>query len=209
MLHQLMPPKGNMWKPFQGVDPTNILSKITQEMTGVSMTIMDLRTAAESYAELDLADNKEIQDALNAAEGHTRQTAAENYSRNSQTNLMRPWKNHVEGLLYEEGCSNDRTLALDKMIEGKLEESSRKWKAKIERKINRLKEVAKQKQQKHKEPTFWTEKEDDELRRCVKLYSTKKEISWSRIMKGSVVLQKRYANSPGEIEAIREFFQLS
>ena len=119
MLRQLMPPEGNMWKPFKHINPTNILTKMTHEMTGVSMTIMDLRTAAESYADLDLAENKEIQDSLNVAEGHTRQTAVGNYSRNSHTNLVRPWKNHVEQLLYGEGCSNDTTL--DKMIEGKLQ----------------------------------------------------------------------------------------
>jgi hypothetical protein len=65
----------NTWRPFEGINTTNILKATTRDIAGVPINIMNLRTAAESYAEI--VGRSDVQNALSFAEGHTTRVANE------------------------------------------------------------------------------------------------------------------------------------
>ena len=74
------------WQPFKGVNTTEVLKATTRDIGGVSMTVMDLRTAAESY--IDQIDKPDIQRGLSYAEGHSERIAKKYYRRNGSTCLL-------------------------------------------------------------------------------------------------------------------------
>lgn len=184
------------WRPFEGRNTTDILKATTRDIAGVSMTIMDLRTAAESY--VDLVGREDVQSALSYAEGHTERIAKQYYKRNGSTTMMRPWVDHVEGLIHDHGNSskdNDNLISeLDKEIDKRMELSQQEWRRTIEREVR---DLADRKgtpiNNKRKVREDWSEEEDAELRRLVRIYG---KGSWKDILESSPLLQKRYQTAP-------------
>jgi hypothetical protein len=181
------------WQPFEGRNTTEILKATTRDIAGVSMTIMDLRTAAESY--VDLVGREDVQNALSFAEGHTERVAKQYYKRNGSTTVMRPWIDHIEGLIHG-GNSNDNNnlnSKLDEEIDKRMELSQQEWRKKIEKEVRDLADQKGTPIIKRKVREDWSEEEDAELRRLVRLYGKGR---WKDILESSQLLQKRYQTAP-------------
>ncbi len=188
----------NTWRPFQGINATNILKATTHDIAGVPTNIMNLRTAAESYA--DKVGRSDVQNALSFAEGHTKRVAKEYYRRNGSTTMMAPWTNHIEGLIHGQDNSDDNgslagpnASAIDEEIEKRMELSQQEWKNKIEKKVRDL-TVADQKAStnKRKLRKDWSEEDDAELRRLVRIHGKGR---WKEMLDASAILKKRYETS--------------
>jgi len=189
----------NTWRPFEGINTTNILKATTRDIAGVPINIMNLRTAAESYAEI--AGRSDVQNALSFAEGHTTRVANEYYKRNGSATTMAPWTKLIEGLIYGQDNSNDNgslagpsSIAIEKMIEKRMALSQQGWKKKIEKAVNGWARVdRKGPPTKPKVREDWSEAEDAELMRLVRWYG---KGSWKDILDESAMLKKRYEMSP-------------
>ena len=181
-----------IWQPFKGVNTTEILKATTYDIAGVSMTIMDLRTAAESY--VDLIGRSDIQNGLSYAEGHTDRIAKKYYKRNGSTTMMGPWIDHIRGLVRgKENDSGNVASALDEQIEQRMEQSQQRWKEKLEKLVR---DVTNQKVApvlKRKARVEWTDEEDAELRRLVRNYG---KGNWKAMLDNSPIMQKRYETAP-------------
>jgi hypothetical protein len=181
------------WRPFKGRNTTEVLKATTRDIAGVSMTIMDLRTAAESY--VDLVGREDVQNALSFAEGHTVRIAKQYYKRNGSTTMMRPWIDHIEGLLHGHGNSNDNSnySKLDEEIDERMELSQQEWRKKIEKEVRDLAHQKDTSIIKRKVREDWSKEEDEELRRLVRIYG---KGNWKDILQSSQLLQKRYQTAP-------------
>ena len=127
------------WKPFHKKTATPILKSLTSDMTGVSVTVKDLRTAAESYVDT-LANGSIIQRSLSYVEGHTNKTASVYYKRNGSGTLMREWTVHVEHLI-EPKSSNDESDDIsdtDLKIKRSIQQSDNKWLAETRNNVNNI-----------------------------------------------------------------------
>eukprot|EP00985_Skeletonema_marinoi_P013929 scaffold7006_cov174-Skeletonema_marinoi.AAC.19 len=182
------------WRPFEGRNTTDILKATTRDIAGVQMTIMDLRTAAESY--VDLVGKEDVQNALSFAEGHTERVAKQYYKRNGSTTMMRPWTDHIEGLIHGHGNSSDNdnfNSELDNEIDKRMELSQQEWRKKIEMEVCDLADQKRVPIAKRKARQDWSEEEDKELRRLVRIFGRG---SWKDILDSSPLLQKRYQTAP-------------
>ncbi len=122
------------WKPFRQTTATPILKSLTFNMTGVSVTVKDLRTAAESYVDT-LANRSTIQPSLSYVEGHTTRTAETFYKRNGSDTLMREWTRHVEHLI-EPKSGNDKADDTDLGIKSSIQQSDQRWLAETRNNVN-------------------------------------------------------------------------
>ncbi len=208
------------WQPFQGVDTTEILKATTRDIAGVPMTIMNLRTAAESYA--DLTGKADIQNALSYAQGHTEKVAKQYYKRNGSTTKMKSWTDHIRVLIrgqeqdrngatavvssmikhirgltsfisYGQDCVGDNIAsAMDEKIERRMEQSQQTFKEHYEKRIRDIAhEVAPIIKRKARED--WTEEEDTELRRLVQVHGKGK---WKDMLNDSPIMRRRYQTAP-------------
>ena len=204
------------WQPFQGVDTTEILKATTGDIAGVPMTIMNLRTAAESYA--DLTGKEDIQNALSYAQGHTDKVAKQYYKRNGSTTKMKSWTDHIRVLIrgqeqdrtggndvvssmikfirgltpftsYDQDCVGDNIAsAMDEKIERRMEQSQQTFKEHYEKRVRDIaNKVAPVIKRKARED--WTEEEDIELRRLVQVHG---KGNWKDMFDDSPIMQRRY-----------------
>lgn len=179
------------WQPFKGVNTTEVLKATTRDIAGVPMTIMDVRTAAESY--VDFVGNADIQNALSYAEGHTERIAKQYYKRNGSTTTMKPWMDHIRGLIRGQDCDSGNSSALDEQIEKRMEQAQKRFKEKIEEHIrdlanNKVGPVIKRKARKE-----WTEEEDAELSRLVRVHG---KGNWKDMLDDSSIMQRRFQSAP-------------
>ncbi len=180
------------WQPFKGVNTTEVLKATTRDIAGVPMTIMDVRTAAESY--VDLVGKADIQNALSYAEGHTDRIAKQYYKRNGSTTTMKPWMDHIRKLIRgQDYDSGNVSSALDEQIEKRMEQAQKRFKEKIEERIrglanNKMGPVIKRKVREE-----WTEEEDAELRRLVRVHG---KGNWKDMLDDSSIMQRRYQAAP-------------
>ena len=201
----------NIWRPFEGKYTTEILKATTYDIADVPMTIMDLRTAAESYA--DLVGQEDMQSALGVAEGHTERVAMQYYRRNGSSTMMRPWVDHIEKLIHGQDDSGDNggvDSAMDEKIEKTMELSQQEWVRKVEKEIRDLtiadqkkrKELADQMKRKaladqKGQPTMkrkvWSEEDDTELRKLVRIHGVG---NWMDMLEDSSMLKERYDTAP-------------
>lgn len=185
------------WRPFEGSNTTEILKSITRDIAGVPMTIMALRTAAESH--VDLIGRADIQTGLSFAESHTERIAKQYYKRNGSTTIMKPWIDHIDGLLHGRNIAYDSDSfdgELDEKIDKRMQQSQQKWKEKIEKEIRDLKNNERAPVIKRKVRKNWSEEEDAELRKHVRVHG---EGNWRDILNHSRVLQERYQSSTGKL----------
>ena len=180
------------WQPFKGKSPTEVLKATTIDIAGVAMTIMNLRTVAESYA--DLNPNPSIQTGLSLAEGHTERTAKGYYKRNGTMTIMRSWADHIEKLIHGQKIPDDEDEdELGEVIDMRMEESQQRWRENLEKYIGQFKGGIPVFKRKARED--WSKEEDAELIRLVRKSGTN---SWKEILDSSRILQKRYkASSSG------------
>lgn len=180
------------WQPFKGVNTTEVLKATTRDIAGVPMTIMDVRTAAESY--VDLVGKADIQNALSYAEGHTERIAKQYYKRNGSTTTMKPWMDHIRKLIRGEDydCGNVSS-ALDERIEKRMEQAQKRFKEKIEGYIRELANNKMRPVIKRKAREEWTEEEDEELKRLVRLHG---KGNWKDMLDDSSIMQRRYQAAP-------------
>ena len=182
-----------IWQPFKGVNTTEVLKATTRDIAGVSMTIMDVRTAAESY--VDLVGGADIKNALSYAEGHTERIAKQYYKRNGSTTVMKPWMDHIRGLIRGQDCDGGAvsTNALDEQIEKRMEQAQNRFKKKIEDHIRGLANSKVAPVIKRKARKDWTEEEDAELRRLVRVHG---KGNWKDMLDHSPIMQRRYKTAP-------------
>ena len=182
------------WRPFEGRNTTEILKATTCDIAGVAMTIMDLRTAAESYA--DIVGQADMQRALSFAEGHTERIAKQYYKRNGSTTLLKPWLDHIEELIHGQESSNNGgefSSVLDEEIDKRMKLSQQKWKEEIVKKIHDSVDNSSSSAIKHKRRQDWSSEEDAELRRLLRIYG---KGNWKEILEHSSILQERYRMAP-------------
>lgn len=181
-----------IWQPFKGVNTTEVLKATTRDIAGVSMTIMDVRTAAESY--VDLVGGADIKNALSYAEGHTERIAKQYYKRNGSTTVMKPWMDHIRGLIRGQDCDGGTVSnALDEQIEKRMEQAQKIFKKKIEDHIRGLANSKVAPVIKRKARKEWTEEEDAELRRLVRVHG---KGNWKDMLDHSPIMQRRYKTAP-------------
>lgn len=184
--------KDGTWQPFKGVNTTEVLKATTRDIAGVSMTIMDVRTAAESY--VDLVGGADIKNALSYAEGHTERIAKQYYKRNGSTTVMKPWMDHIRGLIRGQDCDGGTVSnALDEQIEKRMEQAQKRFKKKIEDHIRGLANSKVAPVIKRKARKEWTEEEDAELRRLVRVHG---KGNWKDMLDHSPIMQRRYKTAP-------------
>ena len=180
------------WQPFMGVNTTEILKATTRDIAGVPMTIMNLRTAAESY--VDFIGKADIQNALSYAEGHTEKVAKQYYKRNGSTTTMKPWIDHIRVLIRGQGCDDGNVAsALDEEIEKRMERSQQRFKENIEKEVRDLTNNKTSPVSKRKARQDWTEEEDAELRRLVRVHG---KGNWKDMLDASSLMQRRYQTAP-------------
>lgn len=181
------------WQPFKGVNTTEVLKATTRDIAGVSMTIMDVRTAAESY--VDLVGGADIKNALSYAEGHTERIAKQYYKRNGSTTVMKPWMDHIRGLIRGQDCDGGTvsTNALDEQIEKRMEQAQTRFKKKIEDHIRGLANSKVAPVIKRKARKDWTGEEDAELMRLVRVHG---KGNWKDMLDHSPIMQRRYKTAP-------------
>lgn len=194
------------WKPFEMIDVTKVLKAVTLDIAGVSMTIMDIRTVAESH--VDVSSDPVVKRGLSFAQGHTERTAKEYYRRNGSTTLMDPWSSHVEGMIYgrntidnsDDDDNNDDEVG--EKIEKRMEESQKRWKKMVLKEINEFEVEDEVPAINPKRTARWSKEEDEELLRMVKQLGA---FNWRVILKSSSLLRRRYKRTAGMLMYISPF----
>ena len=182
-------------------------------MTGVGVTASGLRSAAESHAEL-LGDAN-IQSALSYAEGHSGKsnkrpsytylccnpnpnfpppdmTARTFYQNNGAEAMVKAWGDYVRGLIHQD-CGEDEDEDMDLQILENIKKSNKQWRANVEKQLQL--DEPKPPSKPTKRRMEWTEEEDCELRKRIKIHG---EGSWKAIVESSGILQNRYQGIEGE-----------
>mmetsp|Transcript_17995 Transcript_17995/g.38847 ORF Transcript_17995/g.38847 Transcript_17995/m.38847 type:complete len:274 (-) Transcript_17995:420-1241(-) len=105
--------RADSWKPFEGMQITQILKATTLDMTGVGVTITDLRSAAESHVDMIGYDcskqGENIQKALSYAEGHSENIAKMFYKRNGSSSIMKAWTTYISEVMNFQEFSGGRS----------------------------------------------------------------------------------------------------
>jgi hypothetical protein len=211
------------WQPFQGVDTTEILKATTSDIAGVPMTIMNLRTAAESYA--DLTGKEDIQNALSYAQGHTDKVAKQYYKRNGSTTKMKSWTDHIRVLIrgqeqdrnggnggngvvssmikFIRGLTSFKSYGQDYVGDNIASAMDEKMEWRMEQSQQTFKEHYEKRVRdianevtpviKRKARENWTEEEDIELRRLVQVHG---KGNWKDMFDDSPIMQRRYQTAP-------------
>lgn len=186
------------WKPFEMIDVTKVLKAVTLDIAGVPMTIMDIRTVAESH--VDVSSDPVVKRGLSFAQGHTERTAKEYYRRNGSTTLMDPWSSHVEGMIYgrntidNSGDDDDNDDEVGEKIEKRMEESQKRWKTMVLKEINDFQVEDEVPAINPKRTAHWSKEEDKELLKMVKQFGA---FNWRAILKSSSLLRRRYKRTAG------------
>ena len=195
------------WKPFEGVKITEILKATTTDMTGVGVTVTDLRSAAESHVDTISYDGKKdsvnIQESLSYAEGHSDRIAKMYYKRNGSASIMRGWTSYIDKLMkVPKPEAGDKRSAIDVRIVGRINASQKLWAQKIRSKIQRAQTSKKAlatrmaptaENRRRKKRVLWSAEEDEGLRNGVRLHGCG---SWKAILESSPILQERYRHVP-------------
>ena len=201
--------KPSTWKPFEGIDMTQILKSVTHHMTGVSVTVTDLRSAAESHVDIigyDCSKQSEnIQKALSYAEGHSENIAKMFYKRNGSSTIMKAWTAYVNKLMnFQDDEAVDDVSGIDQEIQDSINKSQEQWVKEVQQKLWRIQSAANHGEDEvehiktisvagsspRKRRKEWSTEEDEELRKKVQLYG---EGNWKVILEKSEVLRRRYA----------------
>lgn len=200
------------FQPFKKIDVTNVLKSTTTDFTGIAVTIVDLRAAAESHVDLASIDDSSkqaqlLQNALSYVEGHTQGMAQLFYKRNGSESILKPWTEYVANMLkfQDTGADADGVREIDTDILNKIKKSQENW---LRETNNKLREVqsranlAPEPKKVRKIRTAWSAEQDIELKKCVSQYGT----NWKSIMKHSTILQNRYQNQSSikAAEGLRE-----
>ena len=195
------------WKPFEGIELTEILKSTTTDMTGVGVTVTDLRSAAESHVDTISYGGKKnsanIQKSLSYAEGHSDRTAKMFYKKNGSTSTMRAWTSYIDTLMkMPKPEAGDERSAIDMRIVGRINASQKLWAQELRSKIQRArtskKALATQmtptaENRRRKKRVLWSAEEDEGLRNGVRLHGCG---SWKAILENSPILQERYRHVP-------------
>ncbi|KAL7551550.1 hypothetical protein ACHAWF_014737 [Thalassiosira exigua] len=186
------------WHPFKDKDVTSMLKATTFEMTGVGVTVTDLRSAAESHVDILRSDGRnyadDMQKALSHAEGHSLRMAQQFYKRNGSETIMRAWTSYVDRLLNIRSANRDSN-SMDKIIMQKIKKSQEQWVKEVQKRIwNAQKPVNDNSvhPEVRKKRAKWTVEQDNELKKGIRIYG---EGNWKQIYENSEILQERYKGS--------------
>lgn len=184
--------------PFAGTDVTKILKSITHEMTGVGITVTDLRSAAESHVDT-MQSSEHIQKALAYAEGHSEQIAKLFYKRNGSSTMMKEWTRYIDDLLGFDGREADNSsCAASQKILSNISLSQRRWVKQVQNELFKAKgplSTSKAVQSCRKRRVEWSASEDVELKKRVRLHG---DGNWKVILDSSVILKERYSMVSGK-----------
>ena len=198
--------------PFEGVQITKILKEITNDMTGVGVTVTGLRSAAESHVDMIGYDkqSENIQKALSYTEGHCESIAKLFYKRNGSQSIMSAWTTYANKLMNIDDA-DDGVTAIDEKIVESINKSQERWvkgvqsilhKATKQYQANTVSpakavdpEICNHSGKKRKSKTDWSANEDEELRKLIRIYG---EGKWKDCLDNSPILQERYKMVSGE-----------
>jgi len=180
---------GTGWHPFgQPKLVLSVLQAVTKDISGVRMSVQQLRTAAESHVDLlDGQNSRSIQQSLSYAEGHSITTARHHYKNNSSGKMIRGWTRYVDGFFIPaKDVGPSEVSETDLRIENAMKDSQKRWMKETNAKVKTIMggvRVA--------TPVPWTPAEDEEIREGVEKHGQK----WKKILETSPLLQKRVYQS--------------
>ena len=109
--------------------------------------------------------------------------------------MMNSWEKYVRGLIHQD-CDEDEDGYMDRQILENIKNSNKQWRANIENLLLKHRGPRdKPKPAQCKRRVEWTEQEDCELRKRIKIHG---EGNWKEIVKNSVIIRSRYQGLEGE-----------
>jgi hypothetical protein len=185
------------WNPFSNTDTTEVLKRVTRNMTNIPVTTSMLRTAVESYVEsLDYDSKDRVSEGVNYIEGHSKFIAQRHYKRQGCEVTIRGWCDHISPLIDNSksdarSSSEDKSDSIKDELANRMSKSDEEWYKCLNKLINDTDSLKQKVLFIKKRRQEWTFEQDQELLKLSYKFKGSKT-KWKDIFESSEILQLRY-----------------